>query len=603
MAITGTISKAKQNDFLEIYADEDELKEIVENADAGDHITIHAGNYPLTNFGNQIDVPSDVYITILPGASVPVDKSADPTSTADSETEFPTFDIFKGHTENVADLNLIGYQEFYDRVEWTVQHVPSLDLKEVAFEELSVPHSNPFLTVNKNSDGKVKLNTLGTDEVLVSTDSDGTIESFSDFTFDGSKLTVTGDVDITGTLDVDTQVNAASLKVEDIDSNRIVTTNSGGELRDVDHFRFDGSTAQFGTGITPLNIYMWDTVGIRTDSPQSTLHVEANAGEGVILNGGGTLSINSTTLNENRGIYIDQSTIDDAIYIDATSTGNALRIQESSSDVLTIDGNGNISSQNITVSNEIQTPAGENLILNPATSQTTVQGDLVVNNDLTVSGTTTTIDTTNINVSDSFLLLNSDYTGGSPTENAGIEVERGTLDNVDIRWNESGDVWEFTNDGTNYMSFASVSTYTAGDGLVLSGNEFAHEDTSSASSTTNTNDTVVQNISVDQFGHITSISSTAVAGGGTNVASVTDDQTISSGATYVFDLTVQFGSGTTTNDTVIQVFVQDDVSGSPTENEYISAEAAITLVRKTSSYEIINETGSSHDFRIVAHKF
>ena len=47
------------------------------------------------------------------------------------------------------------------------------------------------------------------------------------------------------------------------------------------------------------------------------------------------------------------------------------------------------------------------------------------------------------------ITLNSNETG-TPSQNGGIEIERGTSTNVTLRWNETNDVWEFTNDGTNY---------------------------------------------------------------------------------------------------------------------------------------------------------
>jgi hypothetical protein len=68
-----------------------------------------------------------------------------------------------------------------------------------------------------------------------------------------------------------------------------------------------------------------------------------------------------------------------------------------------------------------------------------------------------------LNVADNVVVLNNDVTG-SPTENAGIEVERGTSTNVLLRWNETNDVWELTNDGTNYSPIATegyVSTQTS----------------------------------------------------------------------------------------------------------------------------------------------
>ena len=51
---------------------------------------------------------------------------------------------------------------------------------------------------------------------------------------------------------------------------------------------------------------------------------------------------------------------------------------------------------------------------------------------------------------DNLIVLNNDVTG-SPTENAGIEIERGTEFNVFVRYNESTDRWQFTNDGFTFI--------------------------------------------------------------------------------------------------------------------------------------------------------
>lgn len=80
--------------------------------------------------------------------------------------------------------------------------------------------------------------------------------------------------------------------------------------------------------------------------------------------------------------------------------------------------------------------------------------DVTVNGDLTVNGTTTTLYTTNLNVEDNIVTLNYGVSG-SPTLNAGLEVERGTHTNVAIRWNETSDKWQFTNDGSNYTDLGA----------------------------------------------------------------------------------------------------------------------------------------------------
>ena len=53
-------------------------------------------------------------------------------------------------------------------------------------------------------------------------------------------------------------------------------------------------------------------------------------------------------------------------------------------------------------------------------------------------------------------------TTGAPTDNVFFRVERGTSPDVEIRWNEIGDAWQFTNDGTTYYD---IPTSTGGIGL------------------------------------------------------------------------------------------------------------------------------------------
>ena len=80
--------------------------------------------------------------------------------------------------------------------------------------------------------------------------------------------------------------------------------------------------------------------------------------------------------------------------------------------------------------------------------------DLTVNGNFTVSGTTTTISTETLTVDDNIIVLNNNE-AGTPSENAGIEVERGTSTNVSIRWNETTDKWQFTNDGITYTDIGA----------------------------------------------------------------------------------------------------------------------------------------------------
>ena len=112
----------------------------------------------------------------------------------------------------------------------------------------------------------------------------------------------------------------------------------------------------------------------------------------------------------------------------------------------------------VTAAGEIDTTSG-NLTIDSAGGTVTVDDNLTVTGNLTVSGTTTSINTETLTVDDNIIILNNNVTS-TPSENAGIEVERGTSANVSVRWNETSDKWEATNDGTNYGDI--VSTYDTG---------------------------------------------------------------------------------------------------------------------------------------------
>jgi len=70
----------------------------------------------------------------------------------------------------------------------------------------------------------------------------------------------------------------------------------------------------------------------------------------------------------------------------------------------------------------------------------TSTGNLTVQGNLTVSGTTTTVNTETINLADNIITLNSNE-GGTPSQNAGIEIERGTSPNKTLVWDEANDRW------------------------------------------------------------------------------------------------------------------------------------------------------------------
>ena len=79
----------------------------------------------------------------------------------------------------------------------------------------------------------------------------------------------------------------------------------------------------------------------------------------------------------------------------------------------------------------------------------TITNNLTVGGNLNVTGTINSVNTTQVNIVDNKINLNTDFTG-TPTVDAGIRVERGASPDVEILWNETEDKWTLTNNGTNY---------------------------------------------------------------------------------------------------------------------------------------------------------
>jgi trimeric autotransporter adhesin len=183
--------------------------------------------------------------------------------------------------------------------------------------------------------------------------------------------------------------------------------------------------------------------------------------------------------------------------------------------------------------NEVEVSASSGGVTVGLPSNVTIGQDLTVTGNLTVQGSTTTLNTETLAIEDNKVLLNSSVTG-APSTDAGIEVERGDSDNVELRWNETADKWQFSNDGTTYLNIASntdvstaysnATTYT--DNAISNvGNTIANIATSFA---------VAGDSGSNQT--ITSGSDTLTISGGTglsSVASATDTITLNLDATAV----------------------------------------------------------------------
>jgi len=166
---------------------------------------------------------------------------------------------------------------------------------------------------------------------------------------------------------------------------------------------------------------------------------------------------------------------------------------------------------------------GESTFVYNKTSNTLTVSNIVVSGDLTVSGTTTTINTATLDVADNIITLNSDYSGSSPTENAGIKVNRGggSEPDAELLWDETNDRWDFD----TYALGSVGKVYAAGSGAVYT--------------FTSDTDTGIEHTGLDQLGLLVGntrvlmvnangvhIDPTGASGAGSNQALLVDNISI-----------------------------------------------------------------------------
>lgn len=216
----------------------------------------------------------------------------------------------------------------------------------------------------------------------------------------------------------------------------------------------------------------------------SSLTVTAGAG----LSGGGTISLGgSATLNIGAGTGITVNA--DSVQLDTASTRNT----DHASVVLTA-GAGLTGGGDITASRTFDVGAGTGITVNADNIAITGAGSLntnavvkwngsgfsnstitddgttvIIGGNLTVNGTVTYINSTTLEIGDNIIVLNKNETG-TPSMNAGIEIERGTSPNVSFLWIESGGYWSTVDKPLQIGSIADAGGAYSGNKYLVSDN-------------------------------------------------------------------------------------------------------------------------------------
>ena len=221
---------------------------------------------------------------------------------------------------------------------------------------------------------------------------------------------------------------------------------------------------------------------IQTDDTALSIDLDSET-----LGIGGSTGINTTVSGNNVHISVDFKDEDNMAsnsathaatqqsikaYVDAQVTAQDLDFQGDSGGALSID----LDSETLDIAGGTgvtTTGSGNTLTVaigQPVATSDNVQfANVVATGNLTVNGTTTTINTTNTTVTDSLVEYGTG-TSGTPTNDAGIVIERGDAANAFIGFDESAD--KFTV-GTGTFTGASTGNLSITTGTLVANIEGA----------------------------------------------------------------------------------------------------------------------------------
>jgi hypothetical protein len=308
---------------------------------------------------------------------------------------------------------------FYNSIEW----IPASGSTEVIQDIISTSVvAGTALTSTYND--TAGTTTIDLDDTLVDAGSYGSQTKIPTFTVDQQgRLTAAGEVDVATTLSINNDDDAnisvnllnETLKIEG--GEGIDVTNNGGLT-----ITISAEDATYtNKGVASFN---------SADFTVTSGAVSLNKDPVITLSGDVTGSATMTNLGN---VEITTTVEPNSVALGTDTTGSYISTIAGTAGEITVSGSGSESAA-VTIG---------------LPDDVTITGDLTVNGNLDVQGSINSISTTEINIVDNKVNLNSNVTG-SPAANAGIRVERGTSTDVEILWNETTDQWTLTNDGTNY---------------------------------------------------------------------------------------------------------------------------------------------------------
>ncbi len=398
-------------------------------------------------------------------------------------------------TNNIADGNIINASDFdgeFDAIETafgTSGHThdgvtagdggaitkigPGQDL--VVSTTQVVPKTTEQLTIGTSSlkftdlhlNGSINATGLATD-ILVATDKKIQFHDTAIFIHASQN----GQLDIDA--DTTVQINTATL---DIDASSEVNisgaTTIGGIITATTGTHSLGATSFNDNAITNVGDIQLDSITGESDTDTSITFSGSNIIT-IATGGSNRLTIADGALSPVTTNQIDLGTSlleYKNAFFDGTVTTDALVADTADIDAGTIDGvtlgtNSAITQaviDNVNINGAQIGHTDDTDLVTLADQAVTIAGSLTLSGGLTVNGTTTTVATTNTVATDSLIEL-ANGTSGSPANDAGIVIERGSANNAFMGFDESADKFIV---GTGTFTGASTGDLTITTGTLV----------------------------------------------------------------------------------------------------------------------------------------
>ena len=325
--------------------------------------------------------------------------------------------------------------------------------------------------ISTNTNGNINITPNGTGEVVASTltvsdltsgrvtyaGTSGSLIDNANLTFNGTLLTTTNltvdniNVDAntitttSGNLSISSaggEVTASSLAVTDLTNGRVTYASTSGALIDSANLTFSG------TLLTTTNLTV-DNINVDGNTVIST---NANGNINITPNGTGEVIVSTLAITDLTSGRVPYVTTNDAIIDSANLTFNGT----------TLGVTGNLTVDNITIDGDTISSVHSTITIDPSAAG--AGGTVVIQGNLEVKGTTTTIDSTVVTIVDPVFQLGANAADDNLDRGIKALYNDGTAKSAFFGRDDSSSEFIYINDATDTSSVFSGTLGSAAFG-------------------------------------------------------------------------------------------------------------------------------------------